>query len=113
MRAAVEQHLHALDSIGSEVHYHNAYRAAPRWLRVVAWDLVVLHTTFLCMRWDPSFPTVRRQWAWLRRLECSKVALPQDEYDHAFVLDEWLDSLGVDTVFSTFDRETNATLYPS
>ena len=41
-----------------------------------------------------------------------KLAFPQDEYNHAHVLDDWLDELGVDVVFSIYGPEHRERLYP-
>jgi hypothetical protein len=111
MRVAVEQHLRALDRGPDRVTYLNACHRPPRWHRLESYDAVVLHTTFLCLRWGPDFARDRRAWSWLAELDCPKIALPQDEYDHADVLDEWLEELGVTTVFSNFDEQTRARLY--
>jgi hypothetical protein len=46
------------------------------------------------------------------KLRCPKVALPQDEYDHAAVLDEWLHELGATSIYSCFGPEQRAILYP-
>jgi hypothetical protein len=112
MRLAVEQHLHALDGGFDDVVYVNASRPQPRWLRYQRFDAVVLHPTFLCLRMRRKFGRDRRAWAWIGELDCPKVALPQDEYNHAHVLDDWLTELGVDHVFSTFDEPTRQPVYP-
>ena len=111
MRVAVEQHLRALDRGGDEVVYVNAFLPPPRWIRLVDFDAVILHTTFLCVRWDPTFERYRRAFSWLRNVRCPIIALPQDEYDHAAVLDEWLGELGVTHVLSNFDAETRSPIY--
>lgn len=112
MRLAVGQHLRALEGRGHELIYHNAFEPPSAWLRWVRPDAVVLHTTFLCLRWAEEFPRKRGEYAWLGRLRCPKLALPQDEYDHSEVLEEWLEELGATTVFSCFDAEQRAILYP-
>jgi len=38
--------------------------------------------------------------------------MPQDEYDHSEILDEWLYEWGVSVIFSSFDKILHATLYP-
>ena len=75
-------------------------------------DAVVLHTTFLCMRWSHLFPTWKEDVRWLADLDCAKIALPQDEYDHSEVLDEWLYELGAASILSNFDDRFRETLYP-
>ena len=112
MRVAVRQHLHLLDDRDAQVAYRNAFDPAPPWLARTEPDLCILHTTFLCVRWNYDFEEYRRRFAWLSKLRCPKVALPQDEYDHSEVLDEWLQELGVTTVYSCFGPQQRETLYP-
>jgi hypothetical protein len=92
--------------------YRNAFDPAPPWLAWTEPDLCILHTTFLCVRWNFDFEQYRRRFSWISQLRCPKIALPQDEYDHAAVLDEWLLELGVTSVYSCFDDDQWSTLYP-
>jgi hypothetical protein len=113
MRLAVRQHLHLLDGRGLRILYRNAIDPAPSWLARTAPDLCILHTTFLShARWSFSFDEYRRRFRWVAKLDCPKVALPQDEYDHAAVVDEWLLELGVTNVYSCFSPGQWETLYP-
>jgi len=113
MRLAVEQHLRLLEGTGARILYRNAIDPTPPWLAWTGPDLCVLHTTFLShARWGYSFAEFRDRFRWIMRLQCPKVALPQDEYDHAAVIDEWLLELGVTSVYSCFGPEQWTTLYP-
>jgi hypothetical protein len=114
MRPAIRHHLHVLDSSPQphEILYHNVLNGVPGWLQRVRFDAVVLHNTLLCYRWSPRFPTVQKHLSWLRARDCLKVAMPQDEYDHAEVLDEWLADLGISVVFTNFDERHRPLLYP-
>jgi hypothetical protein len=113
MRLAVRQHLRLLEGRGLQILYRNAIDPAPPWLAWTAPDLCILHTTFLShARWGFSFDEYRRRFRWIAGLRCPKVALPQDEYDHAAVLDEWLLELGVTSVYSCFGPDQWPTLYP-
>ena len=47
---------------------------------------------------DPRFDEFRDGCSWLAGLDVPKVALPQDDYDHAELLDEWLAELRVTDV---------------
>src|SRR6185436_12342219 len=49
---------------------------------------------------------------WLAGVDALKIAFPQDEYNHAHVLDDWLADLGIDVVFSVFGAEHRELLYP-
>lgn len=114
MRLAIARHLRVFDwsSRKHDVLYVNAVNGAPAWLRHLAFDVVVLHTTLLCKRWDRSFPLWKWKLRWIEDLPALKVALPQDEYDHAEVLDEWLYEWNVGVVFTNFDRVSRRLLYP-
>jgi hypothetical protein len=113
IRAAIYHHLRALDhgTARHDVCYVNAYRRVPRWLRYMPVDAVILHTTLLCLRWSEFFEKIRRELLWLSDLPCPKIALPQDEYDHAELLDEWLTEIGVSDVFSVFEGPQRDLLY--
>ncbi|MGE0275052.1 MAG: hypothetical protein AB7G68_00730 [Nitrospiraceae bacterium] len=116
-RLTVRQHLYALQ-VYTEKHqiiYWNACLGIPAWFRwMPGTDVVILHTTLLCMRWgDPAeFRELKERMAWLSTLDVVKIAVPQDEYDHAEILDEWLYNLGISVVFSNFGDESRQLLYP-
>jgi hypothetical protein len=113
MRLAVEQHLRLLEGRDLQILYRNAIDPAPPWLAWTAPDLCILHTTFLShARWNYDFEDYRRRFRWVAKLRCPKVALPQDEYDHAGVMDDWLLELGVASVYSCFGPDQWAMLYP-
>ena len=112
MLLGVRQHLHLLDRPGVRVLYRNAFDPAPPWLAWTQPDLCVLHTTFLGVRWNHDFEDYRRRFHWIARLRCPRVALPQDEYDHSAVLDEWLLELGATSVYSCFGPGDWDMLYP-
>ena len=112
LRPAVERHLDTLEGYGDRLVYHNAAHGSPPGLAKIRPDAVVLHTTFLCLRWFEDFPRHRRRFSWLRGLDCPKLAVPQDEYDHSEVLDEWLAELGASAVFTNFGEGARSTLYP-
>jgi hypothetical protein len=113
MRSSVRQHAHVLDGRGARVLYHNAVDPVPPWIVWTAPDLCILHTTFLCARWYDGFETYRRRFRWVSALDCPKIALPQDEYDHAAVLEEWLLELGATSIYSCFGPEQRSILYPT
>ncbi len=114
MRAAIRQHLRVLDSgaVNHQILYFNALNGVPRWLNSVGFDAVIFHTTFLGMRWTPLFNAWKWNLRWLGDWDCLKIAMPQDEYDHAEVLDEWLFELGVSVIFTNFDCTCRQLLYP-
>ena len=114
MRAALRQKLHALDASAAEhrVVYWNAGYPVPRPIRELRVDALVLDNTLLGARWAPGFEARRASFAWIASSPALKLAFPQDEYNHAHVLDDWLDELGVDVVFSIYGSEHRERLYP-
>ena len=113
VRVSLEQHLRALRYLPGRNHVipYNATRGAPSWLRSFRPDAIILHTTFLGLRWIDGFESRRARSAWIGEARCAKLALPQDDYDHAETLDGWLEELGVDAVLTAL-AESASTLYP-
>lgn len=115
MRAAIRHHLTTWRYSSNSRHrvwYMNADRPVPGFVRRMRFRAIVLHTTFLCMRWSHLFYFWKWNLRWINQTECLKIAFPQDEYDHSEVLDEWLEEMGVHVIFSNFGPEHHATLYP-
>jgi hypothetical protein len=114
MRAAIRHHIEAVKQGPSnhQVTFWNACNGTPALVRRAGYDAVILHTTLLCLRWFPDFAAWRDKLSWLRALDCLKIAMPQDEYDHSEILDEWLSDLGVEDVFSNFAADARTLLYP-
>jgi hypothetical protein len=113
MRPAVEHHLRALETYAAKnpVLYLNSFEtSAPRpGTRIGA---IVLHTTFLTQRWGDWFGLFKQRFDWIADLDCAKLAIPQDEYDHPEILDEWLFELGVRDIFTNFAAHDRRRLYP-
>lgn len=114
IRAAIGHHLRALESSETrhKLFYYNAVNGAPAWLRYMRFDAVILHTTFLQARWSTWFYNRKWNLRWIHDLRCAKIALPQDEYDHSEILDEWLYELDVSSIFTCHDASTRQLLYP-
>jgi hypothetical protein len=115
LRLTIRQHLDALTRIANAdwVLPYNAVHGIPPWFRRLGFDAVVLHTTFLSMRWNPYFERWKQRSAWLGEHDSLKIALPQDEYHHAHTLDDWLGELGVGAVGTVLDDTHRGELYPA
>jgi hypothetical protein len=81
----------------------------PAWF---GYDVVILHTTVLCWRWSNEFESMSSRFHWIRQFEGVTVAMPQDDYDHAHVLDDWLADLNVQIVVSICAASAWPLLYP-
>jgi hypothetical protein len=114
MRPTTVQHLRFLEHslTPHAVLRWNAAHGVPRWVRDYPFDVVVLHYSVLCMRWEAPFERWRSSLDWIRDSDAVRLAMPQDEYVCAHTLDEWLDSLDLDCVFSVLDERHWPTLYP-
>ncbi|HEU4683065.1 MAG TPA: hypothetical protein VFS39_01005 [Nitrospira sp.] len=114
LRVAIRRHLHAIDwsRHRHDVLYFNAVDGVPQWLRHFRFDAIILHTTLLCLRWSHLFPELKWKLRWIADVRGVKIAIPQDEYDHAWVLDDWLHELGVSVICTTFGEQHRQTLYP-
>jgi hypothetical protein len=114
MRPTMASQLRFLER-GSERHqilYFNLAGRLPQFIRQQRYDLVVLHYSVLAARWTPRFERIREATMALRASGALVVAMPQDEYDEAHVLDDWIVDLGTDVVFSIFDGGARDALYP-
>ena len=114
MRSALRQKVRVLEASATrhEIVYWNAGYSVPRAIRRLNVDAVILDNTLLVARWAPEFAARRPTFDWLADVGALKIAFPQDEYNHAHVLDDWLADLGVDVVFSVFGPEHRELLYP-
>jgi hypothetical protein len=114
MRSALRQKVRVLEAsaTGHEIVYWNAGYSIPRAIRRLNVDAVILDNTLLVARWAPEFTARRPTFDWLADVSALKIAFPQDEYNHAHVLDDWLADLEVDVVFSVFGPEHRQLLYP-
>ena len=114
MRSALRQKVRVFDASATrhEIVYWNAGYSVPRAIRRLPVDAVILDATLLEARWSPVFSARRPTFDWLADVGALKIAFPQDEYDHAHLLDDWLADLGVDVVFSVFGPEHRELLYP-
>jgi hypothetical protein len=114
MRSALRQKVRVLESSATrhEIVYWNAGYSVPQAIRRLSVDAVILDNTLLVARWAPEFAARRPTFDWLAGVDALKIAFPQDEYNHAHVLDDWLADLGIDVVFSVFGAEHRELLYP-
>src|SRR5690349_21494963 len=114
MRPTTTQHLRFLEHslTPHNVLYWNAWHGVPGWVRSHPYDVVVLHYSLLCMRWEAPFDRWRSSLDWIPQSDAVRIAMPQDEYVCAATLDEWLGELDVQCVFSVLDERHWPVLYP-
>ena len=114
IRPCVRQHLLALESspCRHQILYHHTQIEPPYLLRRIRFDAVILHTTALWYRWNDACEEQFKKLEWLKSLPSLKIAIPQDEYNYAEILDDWLDEFGVSVICTNFDHRFRAILYP-
>jgi hypothetical protein len=87
----------------------------PERLRRECFDVIILDPTFLCWRWaiprESYYDRLLEEYAFVRASDAVKIALPQDEYDHTELLDEWLEQWRVDIIYSVC-FEHRSVFYP-
>jgi hypothetical protein len=115
LRATIVDHLYSFERhSGARCYYVNlGLPWIPAGLQDVEFDLVVFHTILL---WDRVVPKqfgahVERA-AWVAGLSCPKVILPQDEYLHGDVLEQFIERFGVTHVMSAAQPDQWPLLYP-
>jgi hypothetical protein len=83
---------------------HAFGQPVPSRLRRERFDVIILDTTFLCWRWgkprEEYFDRLLREYSFVADSDAIKIALPQDEYDHSAVLDDWMSDWRVDLIYS-------------
>lgn len=56
-------------------------------------DCIILHTTFLCIRYSKNLDELIKTTSVLDKYNVPVIALPQDEYDRNLLLNNWLKSI--------------------
>lgn len=115
-RNTVDEHLYCFRRYveGVRFDYFNAAGGFPRYLTWVRFHGVVLHYTFMALRWSRELylklrPVLERR---LGSVSGYKVAIPQDEYAETDLLWALFRDAGVKTVFTCFSKEDFAAAYP-
>ena len=115
-RSTVDEHLYCFRRYvdGVRFDYFNAAGGFPRYLSRVRFSGVILHYTFMALRWSRDLylklrPVLERR---LDRLSGYKVAIPQDEYAETDLLWALFRRAGVKTVFTCFKEQDFEAAYP-
>lgn len=130
LRLTIKHHLLVLENsdVKHDITYFNAIaeHSAEPWLwdndkitptipdalQDKEFDVVILHYSFLGYRTIGWHHVKWKQcYDWLADLTCLKIAIPQDEFSQAAILDEWLFDWGIKVIFSTQYRPETP-LYP-
>jgi hypothetical protein len=114
-RNTVDEHLYSFRKYvrGVKFHYFNAANGIPWYLSLCDYDAVILHYTFLAIRWRKDLYT---EWMKtvknLKKISAYFLAIPQDEYAESSALCDFFKEYGVRTVFTCFSPEDYEKVYP-
>lgn len=115
IRKTIIDHLYSFKNyiVGVDFHYCNVLGKIPNYLRLVNYDAVILHYSFLSAKWDPElWQRILPGFRLLKQMDCPKVAIPQDEYVYTDAICEFFREHGVETVFTCATSEDYQILYP-
>lgn len=86
----------------AKVFYLNLHlKRVPWYVSKVDFDLVLFHTLFFPSRWDSmGFRRLIKKVSALAETDAVKAMLPQDEFINAEVVNEFINALGIDIIFS-------------
>ena len=116
LRANLTDHLYAFRRYSGRrcVYINLAVRSIPTWIDRLDVDLVIFTTLLLALRWHPpTFRKLRAKLAPIRRLTCTKVAQPQDEFIYTDPLVEFLREFEVDHVLACAPESEWRNIYGS
>lgn len=113
LRLAVRDHLFSFSRYGdgNRFFYFNVKFGLPASVRGLSVDAIILHNTFLALRWHPDRRKLAAFTSPLAEMKAAKIALPQDEYDCAHTLDDFLCDIGTGLVGTNFPEAVDR-LYP-
>lgn len=98
LRSTIHSHLYCWQKYSKHrIVYVNVALGFPeRLLGRLGIDVIIFHTMFLSMRWTPAI--FKRQVSncyYLKGLSCTKIVIPQDEFLHTEMLNDFCNEFGV------------------
>ncbi len=102
-RYAILDHIYCLERYSKHrVFYVNAYwQKLPTHLQNMQWDAIIFHNTFLIARSNPAlFERLSKEFAPLAKQDCLKLAIAQDEHNHADALCKFINDYGVKVIYT-------------
>jgi hypothetical protein len=98
LRDTIRTHLYCWRTYGKHevAHVNIAFGFPEATVRAFAPDVIILHTIYLSMRWSSYvFKTFTARCDPIASMDCTKIALPQDEFIHTDMLASYLGRIGV------------------
>lgn len=104
LRNSINEHLYSFKKYTNhKVYYFNALTVfkIPWYIKVVKFDLILFHTTFLAARWSPKrFKKLINKLSYLSKLNTVKAILPQDEFVYTDLLNEFINDFNINFLFT-------------
>lgn len=96
------------------VYINVAFKVPWRLLRQLEIGAVIFDTIFLSMHWSPRYFAERTtQCMPVRKLDCIKIAIPQDEFVNVAIVEDFLKSVGVTHLLTCAGKDDWPRIYPS
>lgn len=115
LRVSIKDHLYSFKNYSQhKIVYVNTVFGFPwKFLQYMEIDGIIFHTSFLSIRWSPSlFCKLISDVRPLKFLTCPKIALPQDEFLHTNILEDFLEELGITHIYSCASPSEWPKIYP-
>lgn len=116
LRSSVRDHLYAFRRHlpGQCVYLNLATSALPVDLASLPFDVVLFHTSLLSTRWTPGLlEELMERLAPLASLPVVKIALPQDEFIHTGIVEEFIRRFDVQHVVTVAGEDMWPVIYPA
>jgi len=88
----------------AEIFYLNTARlyTIPSHLKEIKFDLIIFHTVFMSFRWgmEKEYKRLHKLLQYFRKCSFTKIAMPQDEWIHTNLLNNFIVDFGISTIFS-------------
>lgn len=114
LRDTIHTHLYAWKNYSKHrIFYVNiAFGFPEKLLEKIKIDVIIFHTIFLSIRWAPEWFVERTAMcSYLKTLDCIKIAMPQDEFIHTELLNDFINDFGVTHILTcSYEKDWN-TIY--
>ena len=114
MRSTINEHLFCFKRYSKEkCMYLNVFNGIPSYIARLQFDLIIYHYTFTAMKWNTNeFKALLSSCSLLKRIAGHKIAIPQDEYVHSDIINDFLSDFEIKTLFTCLPETEYTKVYP-